>query len=102
MDRLRCGVVYTDGFATFLQKWWEAEPHQHETRIPSLDFVHCKEGARAGESWVTLSWIVRKGLPDHELFEVGPVNLHLPKQSQKGLKWRCLDAKSGQLVVVGG
>lgn len=102
MDRLRCGVIYTTEFASFLHRWWMADPHHHADRIPSLDFVHCKDGPRAGESWVSLSWVFRKGLPDHELFEISGIQLHLPRQSQKGLKWRCLDAKNGRMVVVGG
>jgi hypothetical protein len=102
MDRLRCGVIYTQAFTNFLREWWLAEPTHHGTKIPSLHFVHCREGSRAGESWASLSWILEKKLPEHELFEVAGIRLHLPKQSQKGLQWRCLDARNGQLCVIGG
>jgi hypothetical protein len=102
MDRLRCGVIVTTEFTTFLKEWWSQDAAQQKERVPSLDFVHCKEGPRAGESWVTLTWIPTKKLPEHECFEVGGVPLHLPKQSQRGLKWRCLDAREGKLVVIGG
>jgi hypothetical protein len=102
MDRLRCGVIITQEFSSFLTEWWRAEPSQHAERVPSLEFVHCGEGARAGESWVTLSWVLAKKLPEHERFDVDGVPLHLSRQSQRGLKWRCLDAREGKLVVLGG
>ena len=102
MERLRCGVVYTQEFAAFLEKWWQAQPQLHDAKIPSLDFVHCRSGERAGESWAALTWRSVRNLPEQELFEIAPVPLHLPRASQKGLKWRCLDAWDGQLMVRGG
>jgi hypothetical protein len=99
MDRLRCGVIYTDAFAKYLGDWWRSDISQHATKVPSLDFVHCKEGPRAGESWITLTWLLSKKLPDYEMFTVSEIPLHLPRQSQKGLKWRCLDARNGRVVL---
>lgn len=102
MDRLRCGVIYTNEFSAFLKSWWEAGPEHHSARIPSLDFVRCREGARSGESWATLGWVPRRNVPDYEVFAVGVTPLHLPRQSQKGLKWSCLDAVDGKLLVRSG
>ncbi len=102
MDRLRCGVIYTDAFSALLTGWWAAEPAAHAERVPSLEFVRCGEGERAGECWVALTWMLVKKLPEHERFTIGGVPLHLSKQSQKGLQHRCLDAREGKLMVVGG
>ena len=102
MERLRCGVVYTTEFAAFLEKWWRAQPEHHAAKVPSLEYVHCRDGPRAGESWASLMWMYVRHLPDYELFEIAQVRLHLPRASQKGLKWRCLDAREGELVVHGG
>ena len=102
MDRLRCGVIVTKEFSTFLHDWCRSESVQSSERVPSLEFVHCREGPRAGESWATLSWVPSAKIPEHDCFLVGEVRLHLSKQSQRGLKWRCLDAKEGKLVVIGG
>jgi hypothetical protein len=102
MDRLRCGVIITPAFTSFLKEWWNSTPSQQTDRMPSLDFVHCKEGPRAGQSWASLNWILAKKIPEHECFEISGVPLHLTKQAQRGLKWRCLDARDGKLVVLGG
>ncbi|MBP7950870.1 MAG: hypothetical protein KA004_14560 [Verrucomicrobiales bacterium] len=102
MDRLRCGVVVTDAFASHLHAWWLAEQHRHASKIPSLDYVHCREGLRAGEDWMTFSWVTPARFPESEMFDVGGVRLHLSRRTQQGLKWRCLDAKNGQVMVRGG
>ncbi len=101
MDRLRCGAIYTEAFASYLRGWWLAEPAKHAKFFPSMEYVSFREGPRAGEHWFTLYWHPRGGAADYELFEVGTVTLHLTRQAQKALKWRCLDAENGQVVVRG-
>ena len=102
MDRLRCGTIFTEAFAAFLRGWWLAEPARHARFFPSLEYVSFRDGPRAGEQWFTLYWRPRRNAADYELFEIGPVTLHLSRQAQKALKWRCLDADGDQLVVIGG
>lgn len=102
MDRLRCGAIFTEAFAAYLRGWWLAEPAKHAKFFPSVEYVSFKEGPRAGEQWFTLYWHPRHGVENYELFEIGPVTLHLSRQAQKALKWRCLDAAEGSVVVRGG
>lgn len=101
MDRLRCGVIYTNAFAEYLQNWWALEPRHHNSSIPSLEYFSCKEGPRKGEQWMTISWILKNGLEEHTLFTLGQVPLHLGKSAQRALKTKCLDIFHGSVVVRG-
>ena len=100
LERLRCGVILTGAFQTWFQAWWHAEEDAHAGLIPEIDFVHCVDGPRAGQSWVSLYWRPRGKLGDHELFQIGRVTVHIPRQARLGLKHRCLDVKNGQIVVI--
>ena len=93
MERLRCGVVYTQEFVAFLEKWWQAQPQLHDAKIPSLDFVHCRSGERAGESWAALTWRSVRNLPEQELFEIAPVRV--PRRVRIGCPGNAGDAGAG-------
>jgi hypothetical protein len=99
MDRLRCGTIYTDSFASYLREWWRREPQQQKACVPSLEYIFCKEGPRKGEHWMTLSWMLREGKNNLTVFDVAGVPLHLSLKMQRVLKSKCLDTLAGQMVV---
>jgi len=109
MIRLRCGVILTDAFLAWLREWTATEGTSHAGRVLALDYIRCREGPRAGEAWLEWLWVKRHGLSPHCVFRIddvavendqsAPLDLYLSPQSQKGLRWRHLDARHGQPTV---
>src|SRR6188508_603981 len=100
LERLRCGVIITDAFKDWLAGWKAREEAANFGLIPELTYVRCREGQRAGQSWVSLIWQPLGGAKEHEIFEIGSVRVYLPRQTRQGLKDRCLDVCDGRIVVV--
>lgn len=99
MQRLRCGVILTDAFLAWLDAWVAEQGSSHEARVLAIEYLRCREGLRAGQAWLEWFWAKRQGVAEHNLFWVNGVDLYLSPTTQKGLKWRCLDAKEGQPYV---
>lgn len=100
MQRLRCGVILTDAFLAWFDGWIAAEGASHEARVLAFEYLRCREGARAGQAWLEWFWAKRSGLSDHNLFHINGVEVYLSPSTQKGLKWRCLDAHGGRPRVL--
>jgi hypothetical protein len=100
LERLRCGVIITDAFKEWLAAWKAREAGANFGLVPELSYVRCREGERAGQAWVSLIWQPLGGAKPHEIFEIGDVRVHLPKQTRQALKDRCLDIKEDRIVVI--
>lgn len=109
MIRLRCGVILTDPFLSWLREWTILEGTSHDGRVLAIDYVRCGEGPRAGQAWLEWLWVKRSGLSTHCLFRIDgvaeenghpvPLEIYLSPQSQSGLRWRHLSARDGQPTV---
>jgi hypothetical protein len=100
LERLRCGVIITDAFKSWLAEWRDRESAANFGLIPELSYVRCREGERAGQSWVSLIWQPLGGAKEHEIFEMGSVKVHLQRQTRQALKDRCLDIKDDRILVI--
>lgn len=99
LERLRCGIIVTSAFIEWLEAWKHREAAANLGLIPELSFVVCKEGARAGQSWVSVVWRPLEGIEEHEIHAVGAVKIFFPRQTRSALRDRCLDVKDGGIIV---
>ena len=100
LERLRCGIIVTSAFIEWLEAWKTREGAANFGLVPELSFVLCKEGSRAGQSWVSLIWRPLEGMAEHEIYSVGTVRVFFPRQTRAALRERCLDIREGSIVVV--
>ncbi len=100
LERLRCGIIVTSAFTGWLAAWKARESAANFGLVPELNFVQCKEGSRAGQSWVSLIWRPLEGIAEHEIHAVGTVRIFFPRQTRAALRERCLDVRDGLIVVV--
>ena len=100
LERLRCGIIVTSAFIEWLEAWKARESAANFGLVPELNFVQCKEGSRAGQSWVSLIWRPLEGIAEHEIHRVGAVRVFFPRQTRAALRERCLDVRDGAIVVV--
>ncbi len=105
LERLRCGVIFTGAFIDHLreerarERLRAASLRGSEPKVPVIHYVRCLDGERKGEAWWSVHWERRDKLAAGELFAVAGVEVALPKQTQKGLKWRHVDFRDGKVVV---
>ncbi len=99
MERLRCGVIFTDPFLAFLGGLAAREAVLHPGEVLALDYIRCVDGARAGQSWLEWMWVRRSGLSEHCFFRVAGLELYLSPPTQQGLKHRYLDMRDGKPFV---
>ena len=100
LERLRCGIIVTSTFMEWLEAWKQREGSANSGQIPELNFVLCKEGARAGQSWVSLVWRPLEGTAEHEIHAVGTVRVFFPRQTRTALRDRCIDIRDDRIVVL--
>lgn len=100
LERLRCGIIVTSAFIEWLEAWKQREAAANFGLIPELNFVVCKEGVRAGQSWVSLVWRPLEGVGEHEIHKVGTVPVFFPRQTRSALRERCLDIHNDRIVVI--
>ena len=105
MERLRCGVILTDNFLSYLKAEFVLQRMEGDTSVESepvaiVDYVKCAEGARAGQAFWNLSWGSGvRGLQDWCLFRVDAMTIYMSRQTQRALKWKHIDYREGQVVV---
>jgi len=98
MHRLRCGVIYTNAFAAYLAAM--GHPASGPGRkIISVDYVRCSTGDSAGKEWWKIEWVPEHRAPEECRFKIGDIPICLSRQSQRGLKHRCIDCRDGQVVI---
>lgn len=100
LTRLRCGIIVTDAFVAWLEAWREREAAAHFGLVPEISYVRCREGERAGQSWVSVIWRALDGVQEHEIYEVGSVRVFFARQTRVALRERCLDVREGAVVVI--
>ncbi len=97
MLRLRCGVIFLDGFLGHLAE--HSVARAGDDRVATLEYIGCVEGPSAGRQWARLGWTRGLGLPDECLFDAGGVTLCMSPQTQQGLRDKWVDFKDGEIVV---
>ena len=100
LERLRCGVIVTDRFKSWLSEWRAREAAANFGCVAELSYVRCAEGQRAGQAWASLVWRPLRGIKEHEIYQVGDVKLFLSRQTRTALRDRCLDLRDDRIVVV--
>jgi hypothetical protein len=99
MQRLPCGVIYTSAFADYLTTL-EAPLRTTEQRyVLSLDYLRSLKADGTQEDWWRMDWVPEKRTPLEQRFTIGTIPVSLSRQTQAGLKNRCLDYRDGQVVV---
>jgi len=101
MHRLRCGVIYTNAFAEHLAELHTCSEAGTVRKILALEYVRASSGDQKGGAWWDVQWVPEKRVPVECRFEIGSVPVCLSRQSQQGLKNRCLDWRDGAVVVQG-
>lgn len=100
MEKLRCGVVLTDAFLSFLKAEATREAADIEKPTAIIEYVKCAEGLRAGEAWWKLTWAKSVGREDWCLFPLAAgFQIYLAPQTQKALKWKHIDYREGRVCV---
>ena len=98
MHRLRCGVIYTNAFADYLATLTEAV-ERGARKIIQLEYLKCSTGEKKDAAWWKVEWVPEHRAPEDCRFKIGQVAVCLPRQSQRGLKHRCIDWREGQVVI---
>ena len=96
MERLRCGVIFTDSFLAYLRDESQKTP---DDSVLVINYVHCADGPREGESWWSLVREPVDRFEPRDLFEASGVRVALSRQTQMALKWKYVDYKDGQVKV---
>jgi len=91
LHRHRCGIVYSQAFADYLDHRQRVEAPLHPGELLSLDYIRCASGPQAGVSWYQISWIPAVSIPDADRYQFGSTLLHIHRQTRNGLKSRGLD-----------
>ncbi len=101
MHRLRCGVIYTNAFAAHLTALHEAQVAENFGKVLALDYVRAATGDQKGREWWRVDWVVGQQVAEDCRFLIDKVPVCLTKQSQRGLKNRCLDWRDGAVLIRG-
>ena len=91
LHRHRCGIIYSQAFADYLDDRQRVEGPEHGDELLSLDYIRCATGEQAGASWYQLAWIPSVSIPLSDRYQFGTTQLHIHKQTRNGLKARGLD-----------
>jgi len=100
LHRHRCGIIYSQAFADYLDERQRIEGPQHVGELLSLDYIRCATGDQAGTDWYQLSWIAAVSIPLTDRFKIGATLVHIHKQTRNGLKNRALDFRNGQFHLL--
>jgi hypothetical protein len=98
MHRLRCGIIYTNAFAEYLATLSQ-EGTRVKDKILSLEYLRCTSGEKAGAEWWNVQWMPAHRVPEECRFTIGTLPVGLSRQSQRGLKDRCIDCRDGQVII---
>jgi hypothetical protein len=96
MHKLRCGVIYTNEFADYLFNLSKTAVVAVQRKVMELEYLRTADGK---EAWWNISWVPESKATEDCRFVIGQTPVYLRRQSQKGLKNRCLDWRNGQVMV---
>ncbi len=97
--RLRCGVVFTAGFARHLREFFHGGQATHPEKVPAIAYVKFADGARKGEEWWSLRWESAAAFSESEVFDEAGVPIGLSRQTQRGLGSKYVDFVDGRIIV---
>ena len=100
LTKLPCGIIHTADFAEYLQRIHATEAARHRHEILALDYVRCGSGEKKGAEWWQLAWIPEQNAPATHRHRIGDVEVFIHRQSQRGLRGRCLHCEGDQVVVM--
>lgn len=99
MHRLRCGIIYSGAFASYLAERQKQEQKSHPGEILALDYVRCASGPGKGNEWWQIGWVGAQNAPETARQRIGEVDVFIHRQSIRGLKTRLLHFANGEVVV---
>ena len=100
MERLRCGMIISEAFVDYIEAIYLKEKERHQGEIIALEYTHCIDGLRQGQSWWRSSWTSRRLVPEHMVYEIGGIDVFMPPKTTKALKDRYVDVKEGNVVGI--
>jgi hypothetical protein len=100
LNKLRCGVIYTDDFSDYLAGVHAEQAEDNPYRILTLEYLRCASGTLKGKAWWQLLWIPVDAAPDYRCFHMGGTPVHIPRAAQHGLRERCLSYENGRVIVI--
>ena len=99
MHRLSCGVIYTNAFADHLASLAAPLRTSEQRYVLALEYLRVTKDDGQSEDWWQMNWVPEKRTPLEQRFTIGTVPVSLSKQTQRGLKHRCLDWREGKVVI---
>jgi hypothetical protein len=98
MHKLRCGIIYTNAFADYLANLGRGKTATRH-KVLAIDYVRASSGPKKGSEWWKLDWMPTQSMTDDCIFQIGGLPVGISRQTQRGLKNRCLDWRDGQVVI---
>lgn len=98
--KLPCGVIHTAEFADYLRRVHAREAAKHRHEVLAVDYLRCGSGEKKGAEWLQLAWIAEQSAPVSFRHRIGDVEVFIHRQSQRGLRGRCLHCEGDQVVVM--
>ena len=98
--KLACGIIHTAEFADYIRQVHEREARRHPHEVLSVDYLRFATGEKKGTEWWQLSWVPQQSAPVAYRHRIGEVEVFVHRQSQRGLRNRCLHCEGGKVVVM--
>lgn len=99
LAKLSCGIIYTSEFADHLKRLHAEQAPKHRHEVLTLDYVRCASGPQQGNAWWQMSWVAQEQAPPSHRFTINGVEVFIPRQTQRGLRGRCLDHDGNRVLV---
>lgn len=99
LAKLSCGIIYTSAFADYLKRLHAEQASKHRHEVLALDYVRCASGPQQGTAWWQMSWVAQEQAPPSHRFRINEVEVFIHRQTQRGLRGRCLDHDGSRVVV---
>ncbi len=99
LTKLPCGIIHTEEFAAHLQDLHGTKGALHRHDVLALDYIRCASGPQKGSAWWQTAWVPKTQAPATYRVRIGGVEVFIHRQSQRGLKGRCLHYDGAQVVI---
>ena len=98
--KLPNGIIHTTEFADYLRRVHAREAASHRHEVLAVDYLRCGSGEKKGAEWWQLAWVPEQNAPAACRQRIGEVEVFIHRQSQRGLRGRCLHCEGDQVVVM--
>jgi hypothetical protein len=88
LHRHRCGIIYSQAFAEYLDERYHCESADHPGQLLSLDLVRCATGAKAGTTWYQITWLAAVSIPLADRYRIGRHLVYVHRQTLATLRRR--------------